>query len=159
MDAAALKLGLPTDAHPAFEGQHAPALVLGLFSRLLARRQPDCPPQTVITVDYAPHSLVMPRARALVHQGGVGTTGQAFRAGQPMLIMPFGQDQPDNARRAVGLGVSRTLARTNYTPRRVASELSQLLRGPTYAAHAAQVGRQVRLEDGAGVAATTVQNL
>ena len=47
----------------------------------------------------------------IVHQGGVGTTGQALRAGRPMLIVPFGQDQPDNARRCVRLGVARTIAR------------------------------------------------
>jgi UDP:flavonoid glycosyltransferase YjiC (YdhE family) len=30
----------------------------------------------IVTVPYAPHSEVMPRACAVVHQGGVGTTGR-----------------------------------------------------------------------------------
>jgi UDP:flavonoid glycosyltransferase YjiC (YdhE family) len=41
--------GMPPNAHPLFEGQHAPSCVLALFSRLLAEKQPDYPPQTVIT--------------------------------------------------------------------------------------------------------------
>ena len=59
-------------------------------------------PDSIAAFDYAPHSVVMPRAGVIVHQGGVGTTGQALRAGRPMLIVPFGQDQPDNARRFLG---------------------------------------------------------
>ena len=42
-------LGMPPNGHPLFEGQHSPSCVLGLFSRLLGEKQPDYPPQTVIT--------------------------------------------------------------------------------------------------------------
>src|SRR4029079_12754178 len=42
-------LGLPPGGNPVFEGQHSPRRVLALFSRLLARKQPDYPPQTVVT--------------------------------------------------------------------------------------------------------------
>ena len=43
------QLGLPRGGHPLFEGQHSPACVLGLFSEVFAARQPDYPPQTVMT--------------------------------------------------------------------------------------------------------------
>src|SRR5205823_2938217 len=39
----------PTSESPLFEGQYSPAMVLALFSKLLADKQPDWPPQTVIT--------------------------------------------------------------------------------------------------------------
>lgn len=42
------ELGLPHGAHPVFEGQHAPELVLALFSKVLARPQPDWPPHSRI---------------------------------------------------------------------------------------------------------------
>ncbi len=55
------------------------------------------------------------RAAAVVHQGkGVGTTAQALRAGVPMCVVPYSHDQPDYARRCVGLGVARTVARGQY---------------------------------------------
>lgn len=41
--------GLRRGAHPIFEGQHSPALVLALFSRVLAEPQPDWPPNVRIT--------------------------------------------------------------------------------------------------------------
>ena len=47
--------------------------------------------------------------RSIVHQGGVGTTGQAMRSGRPELIVPFAHDQPDNAFRVQQLGAARVL--------------------------------------------------
>jgi rhamnosyltransferase subunit B len=44
------EIGLPpTSASPLIEGQHSPSLVLAMFSKLLADKQPDWPRQSVIT--------------------------------------------------------------------------------------------------------------
>jgi UDP:flavonoid glycosyltransferase YjiC (YdhE family) len=107
--------------------------------------------------DYAPHSLVMPRASVIVHQGGIGTTAQALRAGRPTLIVPFGQDQPDNARRTVGLGVGRTITRAQYSVDRVSRELSALLTDASYASRAARVADLVRGERGTATACDAIE--
>jgi rhamnosyltransferase subunit B len=232
------ELGLPAKGNPIFEGQHSSTLVLALFSKLLARIQPDFPPNTIITgfcffdrkdrqppspelsrfldegeppllftlgssmvwiardfyrvsieaaqrlgkrallligdkrnlpqsklpegiaaFDYVPHSLVMPRASVIVHQGGIGTTGQALRAGQPMLIVPYGQDQPDNARRCVRLGVARTLSPSRFTVPRAVKELTELLDNPTYREQAARVGQQVTGENGTKSACDAIERV
>ena len=101
----------------------------------------------------------MPRASVIVHQGGIGTTGQALRAGQPMLIVPFGQDQPDNARRCVRLGVGRTLSPARFTVPHVVSELSELLNNPTYREQAAKVGQEVRGENGTKTACDAIEQV
>jgi rhamnosyltransferase subunit B len=232
-------LGLPRGASPVFEGQHSPILVLALVSDAFAQKQPDYPPQTVITgfafydatdqrppsselirfleagdppvlftlgsaavwvaddfyqtsidavralgrralllvgeddgklraqglpetigvFNYAPHSFVMPRASVVVHQGGVGTTAQALRAGRPMLVVPFGQDQPDNARRCVELGVGRTIARKNYRSRTVAAELSRLCSDRSYATRASQVAAVVESEHGVATACDAIERV
>ena len=59
-------------------------------------------PKGVVAFDYAPFSLLFPRAAAIVHHGGIGTTGQAMRSGRPSLVMPCAWDQPDNAERQHG---------------------------------------------------------
>jgi Glycosyl transferases, related to UDP-glucuronosyltransferase len=43
------ELGLEDTGNPMFEGQHSPALVLALFSKVFAQPQPDWPPQTEVT--------------------------------------------------------------------------------------------------------------
>jgi rhamnosyltransferase subunit B len=116
-------------------------------------------PEGIAAFDYAPHSLVMPRASCIIHQGGIGTTGQALRAGQPMLIVPFGHDQPDNARRCVRLGVGRTLSPVRFTVPCVVSELSELLNNSTYHERAAKVGRRVAEENGAKTACDTLEQV
>ncbi|HKW26676.1 MAG TPA: glycosyltransferase, partial [Terriglobales bacterium] len=51
----------------------------------------------IVAFDYAPFSQLFPRAAAIVHQGGIGTTGQVLRSGVPALAMPLSHDQFDNA--------------------------------------------------------------
>jgi UDP:flavonoid glycosyltransferase YjiC (YdhE family) len=116
-------------------------------------------PDGIAAFDYAPHGLVMSRASVNVHQGGVGTTGQALRAGQPMLVVPFGQDQPDNARRCVRLGVGRKLSPARFTASRVVDELSELLDNPAYREQAAKIGRRVKEENGTKRACDAIEQV
>jgi rhamnosyltransferase subunit B len=228
----------PTSDSPLFEGQHSPSLVLALFSKLLADKQPDWPRQAVITgfpfydkggeagipselirfleagpsplvftlgssavldagtfyehsataakllgrravllvgkdprnrpaslpdgvvaFDYAPFSELFPRAAAIVHQGGIGTTAQAMRSGRPMLVMPYAHDQPDNADRVTRLGIARTISRRRYNPARAVAELRHLLDRPAYSHRASEVGGQVRKEDGVRTACDALETL
>jgi rhamnosyltransferase subunit B len=113
----------------------------------------------MIAVNYAPHSQVFPRASAIVHQGGIGTTAQALRAGRPTVIMPYSHDQPDNAARVARLGTSRTLARQSYTAKSVAHQLRLLLANPQYATKALEVGDRIRSEDGAKLACDAIEQM
>jgi UDP:flavonoid glycosyltransferase YjiC (YdhE family) len=233
------EVGLPpTSESPLFEGQYSPSLVLAMFSKLLADKQPDWPRQAVISsfpfydrdgeagmpaelvhflnagppplvftlgssavVDagpfyehsvtaakrlgrravllvgknprnqpaslpdgivvfaYAPYSELFPRAAAVVHQGGIGTTAQAMRSGRPMLVMPYAHDQPDNAERVRRLGIARTIARHRYTPARATAELRHLLDNPVYGQRASEVGQQIQREDGVRAACDALEGL
>ncbi|HEV7857724.1 MAG TPA: nucleotide disphospho-sugar-binding domain-containing protein [Pyrinomonadaceae bacterium] len=124
------------------------------------RNRPQLPlPAGIAAFDYAPHSLVMPRSSLIVHQGGIGTTGQALRAGKPMLVVPYGQDQPDNARRCAELGVARVLPRSRYHLQNVLDQLSDLRDRPAYSIRAAEIGRRVREEDGTSRACDAIEEV
>ena len=113
--------------------------------------------EDIIAIDYVPYSQIFPHARAIVHPGGIGTTAQALRAGCPTLIVPYGNDQPDNAARVKRLGTSRTIDRSQYTRSRVVMELQALLENPKYAAKAAEIGRMMQTEDGVKVACDAIE--
>lgn len=117
-------------------------------------RSPD-----ILVLEQAPHQLLFPRAAAIVHHGGVGTTGQGLRSGRPTLVVPHSHDQPDNAARVARLGVSRTLYPNRYRASRVAGELDALLRDSRYRDTAERVGSIVRAEGGADSAAALIERM
>jgi UDP:flavonoid glycosyltransferase YjiC (YdhE family) len=121
------------------------------------RNRPAPLPEGVVAVDYAPYAAIFPRAAAIVHQGGVGTTAEAMRAGKPMLVMPYAHDQFDNAVRVRRLGFARTIDRRRYTATRAAAELARLLDDPRITCRATAIGDQIRREDGVGAACDALE--
>src|SRR5262245_4846279 len=114
-------------------------------------------PATVRVFDYLPYSAVFPCAEAVVHSGGIGTLAQALAAGRPQLITPVAFDQPDNARRAVGLGVARSVPFAGANARALAQGLKALLAAPELAARARKIGEDVSREDGSRAAADALE--
>jgi rhamnosyltransferase subunit B len=119
---------------------------------------PDRFSKDIIAIDYVPYSQIFPHACAIVHQGGIGTTAQALRAGRPTLIMPYSYDQPDNAARVKRLGTSRTIERKHYIAAIVAKELKALLENPNYATKAVEIGRIIQMENGVKVACDAIED-
>src|ERR1051325_1938330 len=124
------------------------------------RNMPNPPlPQGVAAFEYAPYSQVLPLACAVVHQGGVGTTGQGMRSGKPVLIIPHAHDQFDNAARVARLGCGRVLPRPRYNADSATRELRILLDERSYGESAAKVAEVVRAENGARVASDEIEQV
>src|SRR5215210_6236934 len=135
---------------------------LGVRALLLVgekQYRPASLPEGVAAFDYAPYGELLPRARAVVHQGGIGTTAQGLRAGIPALVMPFSHDQFDNGSRVERTGVGRMLPRAKYNAATAARELRAILSDESYTTRAAGVGKQVRSEDGASAAADAIEEV
>jgi UDP:flavonoid glycosyltransferase YjiC (YdhE family) len=151
--------------HPGefFRESIAAAHALGVRAVLLAgkgRYEIHNPlPDSILVGGYVPFSKIMPRIAAIVHQGGIGTTAQALRAGRPMLIAPWSHDQPDNAERVRRLGLGRTIPRNRYYAPRVANELRELLTNPTYAERTSEMAANIALEDGVANACDALELL
>lgn len=113
----------------------------------------------ILAVPYAPYSWIFPRAAAIVHQGGSGTTGQSMRAGKPTLIVPYGWDQPDNALRIERLGTGLHLPRRAYSVENAAATIERLLTEPQFARRGAEVGRSICAEDAVPLACDAIERL
>lgn len=127
--------------------------MLGQRAVLLTGNDPHNRPKrklssNICVAPYAPYSKIFPRTSVIIHQGGVGTTAQALKAGRPMLVMPYSHDQPDNARRVRHLGVAKVIRRQDYRPEAAARKIQALLKDAVYAGRAAEVARVVAEEDG-----------
>lgn len=114
-------------------------------------------PPNIYVASYVPFSAIMPKSLVIVHQGGIGTTAQALRAGRPTIVVPWAHDQPDNAERVRRLGASRTIPRSRYESDRLARELRKVLNDPGYSERAEMLGAKVRSENGIAAACDAVE--
>jgi len=151
------------DAGPFYEQSAAAAKLLGRRAILIVGNdtgnRPASLSDSVVAFDYVPFSVLFPRAAAIVHPGGIGTTGLAMHCGRPMLVMPCAHDQFDNAARVTRLGIARTISRHRYSPTNVVTELRQLLDNPSYSQRATEMGEKVQREDGVRAACDALEEL
>ena len=99
-------------------------------------------PASIHCEDYAPFSVLLPRARALVHHAGIGSSAQALRAGVPQLLLQQAYDQFDNAMRLERLGVGVRVPRTDDAEHAMADRLGKLLEEPRVTVACAQMSAQ-----------------
>lgn len=79
--------------------------VIGGRSLLVGKVAPVFPlPENIFHFPHVPFEDLLPRCRAIVHHGGIGTLSKSFVAGTPQLILPLAHDQHDNAARVERLG-------------------------------------------------------
>lgn len=125
---------------------------LGMRAVLLTASDPGVRLANIKVTAYAPHSLLFPHVDAIVHHGGIGTSGQALRAGKAQIIVPFMGDQFDNARRLEALEVSVTCKPGRFA-RTGASILRQFLENNQFREAARDAAANIAREDGARSAA------
>lgn len=111
----------------------------------------------ILAVPYVSYDRLFDRASVIVHQGGIGTLAQAMRAKRPMLVVPFGFDQPDNGQRIERLGLGRTLPRSQYGVDGALPLISELLNQEGYRQRADTLGRDMAMEDGVVRAADYIE--
>ena len=99
-------------------------------------------PANARTVVAAPHDIVMREAALVVTHAGHGTVMRALAHGLPMLCLPMGRDQDDNAVRVVARGAGLRLPRESK-PTAIAAAITWLLDDPAFAAAAACLGRAI----------------
>ncbi|HEY2718201.1 MAG TPA: nucleotide disphospho-sugar-binding domain-containing protein [Solirubrobacteraceae bacterium] len=83
------------------------------------------PPSGSRVVHFVAHEPILRRAACVVCHGGMGITQKALAAGVPVVVVPFGRDQYETARR-----VEVAAAGVRLTPRRLTPErLAHAVRG------------------------------
>jgi rhamnosyltransferase subunit B len=148
--------------HDFFTTAVAACVKLNRRGVLLTRHPSQVPvdlPPSVIHIDYAPFSQLLPHCCAAVHHGGIGTTSQALAAGVPQVIMAMSHDQPDNATRLIRLGVGEMLRRRQFTPPCLTAALSRLLDDPVPASRAKALASQMADDDGIARTVDVLENV
>lgn len=90
------------------------------------------PPPNMRVERYVPQSLLFDRCSAVVCHGGHGTVLAAIEHGVPLVVVPFGADQPMNARAIERLGIGRVIDRNDLSAERMREAVRAVLTDPHY---------------------------
>ena len=89
-------------------------------------------PEHVHLERYLPLGALLKHCSLVLFHGGSGTLSHTLAHGLPMVILPLGADQPENAARCAELGASRTLDQDHLTPEHVREAVLDVLHTPSY---------------------------
>jgi MGT family glycosyltransferase len=114
-------------------------------------------PANAHAVDFVPHRTVFPHAALVVTHAGWQTVNAALADGVPLLCIPDGRDQPDNAARVVlaGAGV-RVHRRTR--PGRLRAVIAKALEDPALKRGAGTMAAALARSDGAVAVADLISD-
>lgn len=113
--------------------------------------------EDILITDYIAFSKVLHHASCIVHQGGVGTTGQAMLSGKPMLVLPFCNDQFDNAKYVEKTGIGRVLPLARFKVKRAARLVKELIENPTHLQKAQALRQKLLCENGPSKAVDLIE--
>jgi MGT family glycosyltransferase len=102
------------------------------------------PPDVTVT-RWVRHADVLPHCSAVITHGGHGTVMKALIAGVPLIVVPLGRDQPDNAGRVVYAGAGVRL-RKNATVSALRVAISRVIEDPRYRAAAQHMAARLAAE-------------
>ncbi|KVO31415.1 glycosyl transferase family 1 [Burkholderia ubonensis] len=91
---------------------------------------------------FVPMRMLLPRCRALVHHGGIGTAALAYEAGIAQVVTPFAHDHFDNAQRIAQSGCGVRIDGP-VDGARLGAALRRVLDDPGFAAQGARVRAQI----------------
>lgn len=96
-------------------------------------------------MERAPHSEVLRHASAVVTHAGHGTVIKSLAAGVPVVALPLGRDQLDNAARVVARGAGLRL-KPSAKPEAIAAAVRRLLHEPRHREGAGRMAERLRAE-------------
>jgi MGT family glycosyltransferase len=81
----------------------------------------------VLVRSYVPQRAILERCAVVICHGGYGTLLDAVDAAVPLVVVPFGADQHDNAAAVQRLGIGIVVAKKSLSPQTVREAVESLL--------------------------------
>jgi UDP:flavonoid glycosyltransferase YjiC (YdhE family) len=134
--------------------------------RVVATLGPDHKPEEITEIpsnahveQTVSHSAVLQRAQLLVSHAGHGSVMKALWYGRPMVLMPWGRDQPGVAARAQALGVAEVVQRGDNAEVALGDAISRALGNSEMQKAAAAHSERLRKSNPPQLAASLLESL
>lgn len=115
-------------------------------------------PANARVASFVAHRSVFPHASLVISHAGWQTVNAALADGVPLLCIPDGRDQPDNAARVVDVGAGIRAAKRS-SPSKLRRLISGALEDEELKERAGEMARALGRTDGAAVIADRIERL
>ena len=106
---------------------------------------------------YTPHSKVLPHCRLVISHAGHGIVLKSMAHGIPMVLVPWGRDQPGVAARAGRLGTAVVVPRPEFTVSTLTGAIRKIFNDPIYLERSQVMSCRLRKMDGVAKAVDYVE--
>lgn len=105
------------------------------------------------------HAAILKHAALMVSHAGHGSVMKALWYGCPMVLIPWGRDQPGVAARAAAMGVARSVSREEASPQAISNAIDAVLDDESMVRQARQHATRLRATDPSQTAAACISTL
>lgn len=116
-------------------------------------------PAHVYVKGYCPHSQVLPLCRLVISHSGHGIVMKAMIHGVPMVLVPWGRDQPGVALRASRLGIAGVVPAKDCHSEAMRQSIHKVFKDNTYFERSRLLSIRLGKENGAEKAAQQIEQL
>jgi MGT family glycosyltransferase len=115
-------------------------------------------PANARTVAFVPHRAVLPHAALVITHAGWQTVNAALADGVPLVCMPDGRDQPDNAARVVETGAGVRVGKKT-SPQKLRKVVARALEDPALKRGAETMAAALARSDGTTAVADQLERI
>lgn len=118
----------------------------------------DIPSLNVKAIANASHARIFPDASCIITHAGHGTVMRALVNGIPLVCLPMGRDQGDNAAKVVYHGAGINLSK-GASSNEIKKAVSKIISNPTYRLNAEIIGAKIKTDAEMESVAAALENL
>lgn len=105
-------------------------------------------PPNAMLFKHVPQVRLLPLVDLFITHGGNNSTNEALAAGIPMITLPVGGEQGDNASRIVYLGVGKRLDSAHFSEAQLLSAVEEIRTHPSFQARSTQIKESLQKTQG-----------
>lgn len=97
----------------------------------------------ILLLKSAPHNQILPYVSTIITHAGHGTVMRGLSFGKPLICMPFGRDQVDNAALAQHHGAGLKISK-NASHKKIRIAVKQVLKDENFTTSAVKLAREIK---------------
>lgn len=109
-------------------------------------------PSHILLFRNVPQANLLPEVDAVVSHGGNNTVNETLSSGKPLLVIPIGGEQGDNAAKVEYLGVGLRADKNRTTSREIRNMMDRLMNDPIFRERARSAAAEIERTDGSKTA-------